>query len=222
MADGFVSDWRQAGEVLARLAEEDVACLPLLPAPALTPLLEAARGLSYRTTRGEIGAGARAVRQDFDICMSPPRPSLLWDLTVRLEVFLAQALASHQPALLAGHLSLNDLVVQRYPAGSFGITAYRDHVRYTGLVALILLCGEGRFFACSERSGVYRAQRSSVSLSHGYHFGALQHWPAPRHPGRGLESLILAHLKGGEEGLVRDFHIAELAHAFFAAFLPVE
>ncbi len=154
MADGFVSDWRQAGEVLARLAEEDVACLPLLPAPALTPLLEAARGLSYRTARGEIGAGARAVRQDFDICMSPPRPSLLWDLTVRLEVFLAQALASHQPALLAGHLSLNDLVVQRYPAGSFGITAYRDHVRYTSLVALILLCGEGRFFACSERSGV--------------------------------------------------------------------
>lgn len=140
--------------MLSRLAAEDVACLPLLPAPDLPPLLDAARGLSYRTARGEIGAGARAVRQDFDICMSPPRPGPLWGLAERLEAFLGEALARQQPALLDAPLNLNDLVVQHYPAGSFGITAHRDHVRYTGLVALVLLSGKGgRFFTCSERSG---------------------------------------------------------------------
>ena len=153
MAHGFLSDWRQAGDVLARLAAEDVASLPLLPASALAPLLAAAEALSYRTARNEIGAGTRAVRQDFDICMAPTHPGVLWDLAAELEEFLGQALARQRPALLNGHITLNDLVVQRYPAGSFGITAHRDHVRYTGLVALILLSGEGRFFVSSERSG---------------------------------------------------------------------
>ena len=140
--------------MLARLAAEDAACLPLLPKSEITSLLAAVRALNFRTARGEIGAGARAVRQDFDICMSPPRPSLLWDLTARVEEFLGQALAGQRPELLDGPLNLNDLVVQHYQAGSFGITAHRDHIRYTGLVALILLSGEGgRFFACAERSG---------------------------------------------------------------------
>jgi len=155
VARGFLSDSRQAGEVLSRLAAEDAACLPLLSASELPPFLEVARGLSYRTARGEVGAGARAVRQDFDICMSPPRPGLLWDLVARVEEFLGKALAENQPALLDGPLILNDLVVQHYQAGSLGITAHRDHVRYTGLVALILLSGEGgRFYACTERSGL--------------------------------------------------------------------
>ncbi|MBT3170108.1 MAG: hypothetical protein HOM52_16585 [Rhodospirillaceae bacterium] len=154
MSSGFLSDSRQAGEVLSRLAAEDVACLPLLPEPELAPLLDAARGLSYRTARGEVGAGARAVRQDFDICMAPPRPGPLWGLVARVEKFLGKAFAENRPALLDGPLILNDLVVQHYQAGSSGITAHRDHVRYTGLVALILLSGEGgRFFACTERSG---------------------------------------------------------------------
>jgi hypothetical protein len=154
MTRAFLSDWRHAGVALSRLAAEDVACLPLVPEAGLAPLLAAARTLSYRTARNEIGDGARAVRQDFDICMAPPRPSPLWALAAELEEFLGHALAGQRPALLAGRFTFNDVVVQRYPAGSFGITAHRDHLRYTGLVALILLSGEGRFFTCAERSGL--------------------------------------------------------------------
>lgn len=153
MTRKFVSDTQQAGEVLARLASEDAACLPLLPTDELPALLAAAAALSFRTGRREIGSGASAVRQDFDICMNPPKPDALWDLTARLEEHLSRALAALQPPLLTEHFRLNDLVVQRYPAGSFGITAHRDHVRYTGLVALILLSGDGRFFVSETRDG---------------------------------------------------------------------
>ncbi len=149
----FVSDARQAGETLARLAVEDAASLPLLAADELPGLLAAAAVLPFRTGRREVGSGAALVRQDFDICMAPPKPGALWDLAARLEEYLAHALGAVQPPPLAGPISLNDLVVQRYPPGSFGITAHRDHVRYTGLVALILLSGEGRFFVSETRSG---------------------------------------------------------------------
>ncbi len=152
MTQAFVSDWRQAGDTLSRLAAEDAASLPLLAADELPALLAAAAALSFRTGRREIGSGPAAVRQDFDICMSPPRPGVLWDLAARLEDYLTRALGAARPPPLAERLSLNDLVVQRYPAGSFGITAHRDHLRYTGLVALILLSGDGRFFVSETRS----------------------------------------------------------------------
>jgi len=129
---GFVSDCQQAKEALTSLAAEDVACLPLLFAPELEPLLHAARALTYRTAWREVGGGDQVVRQDFDICMAPPKPGPLWQLAARLEKFLSTALAACRPALLDDPLNLNDLVLQRYPAGSFGITAHRDHVRYDG------------------------------------------------------------------------------------------
>jgi len=149
----FVSDTHLVRDALLSLVAEDAASLPLLAAEALLPLLTAAQGLSYRTGRREIGTGEKAVRQDFDICMAPPKPNPLWDLAAELEDHLARALAGLRPPLLAGRLGLNDLVVQRYHAGSFGITAHRDHVRYTGLVALIQLSGNGRFFVSDTRSG---------------------------------------------------------------------
>jgi len=144
---------QQGGDVLTRLTAEGAASLPLLAADELPALLAAAASLAFRTGRREVGSGAAAVRQDFDICMNPPKPSALWDLAARIEEFLARALSTIQPPLLAAPLRLNDLVVQRYPPGSFGITAHRDHVRYTGLVALILLSGAGRFFVAETRDG---------------------------------------------------------------------
>ena len=153
MTNSFVSNVRQAGAVISRLAVEDATSLPLLPADAMPELLAAAAALPFRTGRHEIGSGAVQVRQDFDICMAPPKPGALWDLAARLEAYLALALGALPPPPLIGPLRLNDLVVQRYPPGSIGITAHRDHVRYTGLVALILLSGDGRFFVSETRSG---------------------------------------------------------------------
>lgn len=150
----FASNTNHIRDALLSLVAGDAASLPLLAADELLPLLAAVEGLSYRTGRQEIGSGEKLVRQDFDICMAPPKPSLLWDLAAELEGHLTRALESLHPPLLAGPFGFNDLVVQRYYAGSFGITAHRDHARYTGLVALIQLSGDGRFFVSDARSGI--------------------------------------------------------------------
>jgi len=149
----FISDTHHARDALLSLVTEGATSLPLLASEALPSLLAAAQILSYRVGRREIGSGKQVVRQDFDICMAPPKPNLLWDLATELEEHLAQALDGLRPPLLSGRFGFNDLVVQRYHPDSFGITMHRDHVRYTGLVALIQLSGDGQFFVSNTRSG---------------------------------------------------------------------
>ena len=51
---------------------------------------------------------------------------------------------------------INDFIVQRYLPGRKGITPHRDHVRYRGLVAIIVLGGTGSFWICSNRKGAGR------------------------------------------------------------------
>ncbi|MEE8500845.1 MAG: hypothetical protein V3S27_09760 [Kiloniellales bacterium] len=160
-ADPFAADYRLApetlamalGRALARLGEEDAVSLPLLGLRARRRLIGATAHLPFRSVRSAIGEGARAVRQDFEICMSIPERSLLRVFAGALERLVEDALARLDPAPLAGPFRFNDLVVQRYPKGSFGITAHRDHVRYQGLVAVVTLAGAARFFVCAERSG---------------------------------------------------------------------
>ncbi|MDE0391914.1 MAG: hypothetical protein OXI57_07595 [Rhodospirillales bacterium] len=134
------------------VACEDAAVLPLLAAAECVPFLKSGADLSFRNAKPVIGEGERAVYQDFDICLSIPRPHPLWRLTQAVERLVADALAvMDTPPLEA--LPLNDLVLQRYPPGARGITPHRDHVRYVGLVAIVQLSGDGRFGLCTDRSG---------------------------------------------------------------------
>lgn len=149
----FVSNTRQMSDALVSLVAEDAISLPLLASAALPPLLAAAETLSYCAGRRVIGSGAQAVHQDFDICLTPPKANPLWNLAAELEEHLTRALEGLRPTLIAGRLALNDMVVQRYHSGSFGITAHRDHARYINLVALIQLSGDGRFYTSDTRSG---------------------------------------------------------------------
>jgi hypothetical protein len=138
---------------LARLAAQGAVSLPLLSAQARRRLIGATTRLRYRPATPLVGAGGNAVRQDFEICMAVPGASLLRAFGARLEGLLSAALDRLTPRPLARPLDLNDLVVQRYPEGSLGITAHRDHIRYEGLVALVTLCGSARFCLCDDRSG---------------------------------------------------------------------
>lgn len=137
---------------LDQVARDDAAVLPLLEPADCQPFIESGADLSYRSARPVIGEGARAVHQDFDICLSIPRPHPLWSLTQAVERLIAGALAAMDGPPLQT-LPLNDLVLQRYPPGARGITPHRDHVRYVGLVVIIQLSGDGRFGLCAERSG---------------------------------------------------------------------
>ena len=137
---------------LDQVAREDAAVLPLLAPAKCQRFVDASADLAFRSAKPVIGEGERAVYQDFDICLSIPRPHPLWDIVGAVERLIAAALDTMaEPPL--GALPLNDLVLQRYPPGARGITPHRDHVRYVGLVVIVQMSGDGRFGLCNDRSG---------------------------------------------------------------------
>lgn len=139
--------------VLARLPAEDAASLPLLTPAGCAPYVAAADALIYRPGMPIVGTGERAVYQDFEIAMDVPAGNLLTNLRHDIETLLNAALGLLDPPLLAAPLVLNDMVVQRYHAGSAGITPHRDHIRYTSLVAIAVLQGAGRYCISDDRAG---------------------------------------------------------------------
>ncbi len=160
-ADPFAADYRHPPETLAlalgraraRLGEEDAVSRPLLGLSARPRRIGAPAPRPVRPATPVVGEGDDAVRQDFDLCMSFPERSLFHAFAGSLGRLVDASLAGLDPAPLARPFRFNDLVVQRYPKGSRGITAHRDHTRYQGLVALVTLAGTARFFICAERSG---------------------------------------------------------------------
>lgn len=138
---------------LARLDQEDAAAVALLSPQGSAELLAASAVLTYRDARPVIGQGERAVYQDFEICMPVPQGSSFHRCRDALERLLARALEIMSTPPLAAAPRLNDLVVQRYPAGSLGITPHRDHLSYRDLVAIVTLAGRARFYVSKDRSG---------------------------------------------------------------------
>ena len=139
--------------MIRRLGAEDAASLPLLDAADCTALSAATENLAFRPGQAVIGSGEAAVRQDFDVALTFPPDSVFRALAAALGDRLRDAL-SLAPCLddPAG-FRLNDLIVQRYRRGSFGITPHRDHVGYRGLVAIVTLRGAAPFFVCADRRG---------------------------------------------------------------------
>jgi len=148
------------GEMAA--ARLPAVSLPFLGARDLDRLRRTCRRLTFRRARPMVGEGARQVTQDFELTDSIPARGLLRDLATQLDDLSVEALAwptraptsAIAPALpLAQAPRFNDIVVQRYATGSSGISPHRDHLRYTGLVALITVSGRARLFTCADRSG---------------------------------------------------------------------
>ena len=136
---------------LARVAREDAAVVPLLAPEDCRPFIESGAALPFRRAKPVMGEGERAVYQDFDICLSIPRPHRLWQLARAVDRLVAAALGTMDAPPLEAY-EINDLVLQRYPPGARGITPHRDHVRYVGLVAIVQLSGDGRFGLCEDRT----------------------------------------------------------------------
>ena len=138
---------------LADCATAGAASLPFLGASDCARLIEAARHLTWRRARPVIGEGDRRVLQDFELTVHLPGDGPWRETAARVDAALAQAAQEVPPNPLPSGFHLNDLILQRYAAGSRGITAHRDHIRYRGLVALLILSGNGRFCLCDDRSG---------------------------------------------------------------------
>lgn len=140
-------------EALERLTGEVAVAVDGIAPEGLARLTREAEGLEYRPARPVIGEGPDAVYQDFDLTLDFPAAGGFHRLTAAVETLLNDALAQMDRLPLAPPIGLNDLILQRYPPGSAGITPHRDHVRYTGLVVIAVLAGDARFGVCDDRRG---------------------------------------------------------------------
>ena len=134
-------------------AREGASAARLLSEQGRGRLLASAQDLPWRPARAVVGEGERRVYQDFELTQQFPADSPYRQAAVSIEAALAAAARTLSPALLPQGFSFNDLILQRYAPRSRGISAHRDHLRYRGLVALIIVSGDGRFCLCRGRSG---------------------------------------------------------------------
>lgn len=154
--DGFLLGPRELAQAILRLRDEPALSLPALGEPLRRRLAAEAGRIGYRDARPVIGEGDKAVYQDFEVSLDFPRfppESPFTRLAADFEALTADALASLDPPAAEERPRYNDLIVQRYPAQSRGISPHRDHLRYRILVALFVLSGDGRFAVCADRSG---------------------------------------------------------------------
>jgi hypothetical protein len=144
---------KELATAIAQTAREEAASLPLLDCEGTALLLSACAGLSYRAARPLVGAAGQEVRQDFELSVDIGRDDPLREFAAALTglTAAARALLANDP--LVEGLVFNDLIVQRYAAGSAGITPHRDHVRYRGLVVLVTLLGCSELLLCDDRAG---------------------------------------------------------------------
>lgn len=140
-------------EALARLTSEPAVSMSVLTGEASTALTCAARTLTYRRARSEVGKPEARVYQEFGYCGTPPPEHPVSHLGAWFEQRLHRALALMPDPPLNTDFTINDIVCQEYRPGDLGITPHRDHVSYTGLIVLVVLGGRGRYFVCADRQG---------------------------------------------------------------------
>ena len=151
----LLSGPEDAARAFGALSRVPAVALPGLDSAGCELARAATADLSFRKARPVVGNGPRPVHQDFEICSAVPSDNPLWRLGQALSALFDAGLAAMPgngppPVDQAG---FNDLVVQAYPAGSTGILPHRDHIRYTGLVVLVIVDDGGRFAVCDDRSG---------------------------------------------------------------------
>lgn len=151
--DALIADKAAVADALRRVGDEGAAALSLLPPAALKPLLIEALDLHYTPARPVVGKGEAAVYQDFRLTTDLPPDGALMRFSRALERLINESLSYMRRPPLAGRFEINDYIVQHYPAGCAGMSPHRDHIRYTGLVAIVVLGGAGRFTICDDRAG---------------------------------------------------------------------
>lgn len=148
------ADTESIVELVARVVAEDAASAPFIDKIGLEFLLDEVTALPFRRARTKVIVNEKTVvTQDFELCSDLPAAGAFWHCVKTFERRFNKALAAMVPCPVTSPLRLNDVMVQRYASGSKGISPHRDHIRYRGLIALLVLSGHGRYFICKDREG---------------------------------------------------------------------
>jgi hypothetical protein len=139
--------------VLHELAAYEATSIALLREEFRQALLDEAGRYVYHAEPEVVGSADRIVRQQMGSKSDLPPGSLYLRLKDEIQRSLGEGLRQAAPYPFESLLRFNDLSLQKYAAGSIGITPHRDGLKYINLICIVVIGGQGRFFVCADRSG---------------------------------------------------------------------
>ena len=135
--------------VFSALKTHGAVAVPMLTTSTRERLLNEAQLFSYSDRSGKVGKAQ--VTQQFGAFTSFAPESDFLTLSRYLQqtcLELGLVGARFEPRLI-----FNEHVVQKYPAGSIGITPHIDSIRCRNMVVVCVLDGDGDFAICDDRGG---------------------------------------------------------------------
>lgn len=139
------------GYVIKELLHTGAVSVPLLPEELRQQLIAEAKTYSFK--KQPLIVGKSQVREDLSSFSEFVPPSLYLKLKSNLANLLNYKLALAETNPFTGPIILNDLSLQKYEAGSSGISPHVDYSSCINLIALVLITGKGSFALCDDRAG---------------------------------------------------------------------
>lgn len=139
-------------DVLETILENGAVSIPILPDDRREELFAEARTYEYQRQPELVGGGK--VREQLSSISSFPEESLFYGLKNDFTELLLRKLVS-LPArdIFSVPLIFNEMSIQKYEAGSIGITPHMDGKSVLNLICLFILTGTSEFAVCQDRSG---------------------------------------------------------------------
>ncbi len=116
-------------------------------------LLREAEGYPYQPEPEIVGYGDKIVRQQMGSFRHFSEGSNYILLKDSFQALLNEIVADCATGPFETRLHFNSMVLQKYEAGSLGITPHRDGLSYRNLICVFIIGGQGRFYICLDRSG---------------------------------------------------------------------
>ncbi len=140
-------------EIFRRLASVGATSIPFLNESLRTSLLEQAAGYRYKREPEIVGSGDRTVKQQVGSFEDFTDDSEFVRLKERFEDVISSALATLPNYPFATPFRFDSMILNKYRAGSLGITPHRDLARFINLIGIVVLGGNGQFQVCANRRG---------------------------------------------------------------------
>lgn len=131
------------------LVTTGAASVPFITAAEREQLLIEAHTLEY--VRQPEVAESGIVREDLASCTIKKEGSIFFAIADRLALFVGELAAASGQSL--ERLPKAHVALQKYEAGSFGITPHRDEKKYGLAICIIPLTGQGTLALCDDREG---------------------------------------------------------------------
>lgn len=139
-------------EIIEKLSAYSGVSFPILPEGRRIDLLQEAQTYCYQQQPEIVGKGL--VQEQLSSVTHIPQSSLFWSLRNDfLELLIRKCAWQEIQNIFAVPLTFNKLSLQKYGAGSIGITPHIDGKTNMNLICIFILSGTSAFAVCRDRIG---------------------------------------------------------------------